>query len=85
MPARKRYDPAAGLPGSPFLTNLSLKPDRLQPGVYPFTVPWIASDFNLKFSTPLTFLVGENGSGKSTLLEAIGWAVGFSAEGRFPV
>jgi energy-coupling factor transporter ATP-binding protein EcfA2 len=38
-------------------------------------------DFELNFTTPVTFLVGENGSGKSTLLEAIAWALGFNSQG----
>lgn len=50
-------------------------------GVHPFTVPAIMRGLPLELSTPVTFLVGENGSGKSTLLEALGWALGFSAEG----
>lgn len=67
--------------GSPFLTRVGLHEDRLQPGVYPFTIPFLTADFTLKLTTPVTFLVGENGSGKSTLLEALGWAVGFGAQG----
>ncbi|MFV8380771.1 AAA family ATPase [Corynebacterium hindlerae] len=35
----------------------------------------------LRFTTPITFIVGENGSGKSTLLEAIAVSLGFSPEG----
>lgn len=35
----------------------------------------------LKFSKPVTFIVGENGTGKSTLLEAIAVCAGFNAEG----
>lgn len=36
---------------------------------------------SIKFSSPVTFFVGENGSGKSTLLEAIAIAYGFNPEG----
>jgi predicted ATPase len=71
----------SSLPGSPFLTNISLKEEKIQPGVYPFTLPLIGAHFKVKFSTPVTYLVGENGAGKSTLLEAIAWAAGFSAGG----
>jgi predicted ATPase len=68
--------------GSPFLTHLSLKEEKIQPGVHPFTIPLVDhKDFELNFTTPVTFLVGENGSGKSTLLEAIAWALGFNAQG----
>ena len=35
----------------------------------------------LRFSRPMTFLVGENGSGKSTLLEAVAAASGLNPEG----
>lgn len=35
----------------------------------------------LKFSSDVTFFVGENGTGKSTLLEAIAVAFGFNPEG----
>jgi len=41
---------------------------------FPFTVPVIQSLTEIKFTTPVTFFVGENGSGKSTLLEAIALA-----------
>ena len=68
--------------GSPFLTHLSLKEEKIQRGVHPFTIPLLEhADFVLNFTTPVTFLVGENGSGKSTLLEAIAWALGFNAQG----
>lgn len=68
--------------GSPFLAHVSLREDRVQKGVHPFTIPLLESEnFELNFTTPVTFLVGENGSGKSTLLEALAWALGFSAQG----
>jgi predicted ATPase len=78
---RRRPNPASALPGSPFLTRISLNLERVERGRYPFTVPWLVDDFAMQFPTPVTFLVGENGTGKSTLLEAIAWAVGFSARG----
>lgn len=68
-------------PGSPFLTRVSLREDRIQAGVHPFTIPLIDQGLHLSFTTPVTFLVGENGSGKSTLLEALAWALGFNAQG----
>ena len=36
---------------------------------------------DIKFTSDVTFFVGENGTGKSTLLEAIAVAYGFNAEG----
>ena len=81
MVTRKRFDPRSSLPGSPFLTHVTLREDRVQPGVHPFTVPWLLPGLDLHLSAPVTFLVGENGTGKSTLLEAIAWSVGFGAHG----
>lgn len=69
------------LAGSPFLSHVSIEPGKIQPGVHPFTIPLIEPDFELRFTTPVTFLVGENGSGKSTLLEALAWKLGFNAQG----
>ena len=51
----------------PFLENESAE--------FPFTVPVVRSLTEIKFTSPVTFLVGENGSGKSTVLEAIACAV----------
>jgi len=81
MPRKSTPRASHGILGSPFLTHVSLKPEKVQPGVHPFTIPLIKEDLNLKFTTPVTFLVGENGSGKSTLLEALAWALGFGAQG----
>jgi len=39
-------------------------------GRFPLTLPFV-KDLDLRFDTPVTFLVGENGSGKSTLVEAL--------------
>ncbi|MEZ4670072.1 MAG: AAA family ATPase [Anaerolineae bacterium] len=50
-------------------------------GQFPFTVPVIKSLPDIRFTTPVTFLVGENGSGKSTFLEAIANAAGSIAVG----
>lgn len=69
------------LEGSPFLTRVSLREDRVQPGVHPFTLPILNDGLSLEFTTPVTFLVGENGSGKSTLLEALAWSTGFGMHG----
>ena len=68
-------------PGSPFLVRLGIKEKFRQPGVFPFTLPMFAGDFDVSFTTPVTFLVGENGSGKSSILEAIAWALGYGAHG----
>jgi predicted ATPase len=60
---------------------VGLKPDKVQSGVHPFTLPLLETDLDITFSTPVTYLVGENGTGKSTLLEALAWAAGFGAGG----
>lgn len=78
---RKPFSAASALPGSPFLTQLSLWEERITRGAHPFTIPWLDKDFSIQITTPITFLVGENGAGKSTLLESIAWALGFSAQG----
>lgn len=70
-----------GTPGSPFLTSVALRKDRVQRGTHPFDIPILRGDLTLTFATPVTFLVGENGSGKSTLLEALAWSVGFGSQG----
>ena len=38
-------------------------------------------EHRLRFTAPVTFLVGENGTGKSTIMEALAVACGFNAEG----
>jgi len=81
--ARRRVTVGKGsaLPGSPFLTHIGLKEDKVQPRIHPFTLPLFVEPFEIKFSSPVTFLVGENGAGKSTLLEALAWAAGFGQRG----
>jgi predicted ATPase len=44
-------------------------------GVFPWSVPTLLALENVRFTSPVTFLMGENGSGKSTFLEAIAVAV----------
>ena len=43
---------------------------------YPFSLPVFNRTRNLRFESPVTFLVGENGTGKSTFLEALALASG---------
>jgi predicted ATPase len=81
MPRNSKPRAPQRLLGSPFLTRIGLRHDRVQPGVHPFTIPLLKMDFKLTFTAPVTFLVGENGSGKSTLLEALAWALGFNSQG----
>jgi predicted ATPase len=82
MPSKRKTQAPRQILGSPFVTRVSLREDRVQPGVHPFTIPLIKDgELDLNLTTPVTFLVGENGSGKSTLLEALAWALGFSSQG----
>jgi predicted ATPase len=69
--------------GNPlFVTEVSLRRDpRGVPDGYPYSLPAIRRLEILRFSTPVTFFVGENGSGKSTLLEGIAGAFGLNPEG----
>ncbi len=48
---------------------------------FPFSIPWVSSDFSLSFPNAVTFFVGENGSGKSTLIEAIAVQCGYPISG----
>lgn len=67
--------------GSPFLTDITLRDDRVVAGSFPFELPVLSRGLELHIETPITFFIGENGSGKSTLLEALAWAAGFGAKG----
>ena len=68
------------VPGSPFLTRIAIRQDRIQQGVHPFEIP-LLRNLDITLKQPVTLLVGENGSGKSTLLEGLAWSVGFGAHG----
>ena len=48
---------------------------------YPFNIEIVKNFNELKFSSPVTFFIGENGIGKSTFIEAIAVALGLPAEG----
>jgi predicted ATPase len=50
-------------------------------GAFPWTVPALRALRELRFTAPVTFLMGENGCGKSTLLEAVAVAVDARAAG----
>ena len=48
---------------------------------YPFCLPFLQDDFELRFSQAITIIVGENGTGKSTLLEGIAALAGYDEAG----
>ncbi len=67
---------------APFLQRLVVRPNGLESKEgYPFDLPWLNDDFEMRFTTPVTIIVGENGSGKSTLIEAIAAISGFDEAG----
>ena len=48
---------------APFLRQARLDPAKVEHGEFPFgTVPFLAEDFELRFDSAVTILVGENGS-----------------------
>jgi predicted ATPase len=54
------------------LKEVKLKSDQFPTkDHYPFNLQVLCKTPRIKFSSPVTFFVGENGSGKSTLLEAL--------------
>ena len=53
-------------------------PDR---EAYPFCLPFLVDDFELRFERAITIIVGENGTGKSTLLEGIAALAGYDEAG----
>lgn len=79
MPRRKS---GTTLP-SPFLQRLSVLDDKMaEKSGYPFDLPWLSDqEFELRFTTPVTVIVGENGTGKSTLIEAIAALSGYDEAG----
>jgi predicted ATPase len=67
---------------APYLKRLWLDPALITDReVYPFCLPFLADDFELRFERPITIIVGENGSGKSTLLEGIAALAGYDGAG----
>lgn len=68
---------------APYLQRLIVLNDKMaEKSGYPFDLPWlIDKDFELRFTTPVTIIVGENGTGKSTLIEAIAALSGYDEAG----
>lgn len=68
---------------APFLKSLTLRQEDMpEPRTYPFSLPWLEdAAFELRFTTPVTIIVGENGTGKSTLVEAIAALSGYDEAG----
>ncbi|HEU0146973.1 MAG TPA: AAA family ATPase [Bradyrhizobium sp.] len=67
---------------APYLKRLWLDPAKIPDRmVYPFCLPFLQDDFELRFSHAITIIVGENGTGKSTLLEGIAALAGYDEAG----
>lgn len=67
---------------APYLKRLWLDPARIEDRTaYPFCLPFLGDDFELRFEHAITIIVGENGTGKSTLLEGIAVLAGYDEAG----
>src|ERR1700741_2478391 len=79
MSSRKKRD--INLP-APYLKQLWLDPASIPDrDAYPFCLPFLHDDFELRFDRAITIIVGENGTGKSTLLEGIAALAGYDGAG----
>src|ERR1043166_1373477 len=68
---------------APYLKRLWLDPERVPDReAYPFCLPFLRDDFELRFERAITIIVGENGTGKSTFLEGIGALAGYDGARR---
>jgi predicted ATPase len=77
--SRKRR--AINLP-APYLKRLWLDPAQIPDRTaYPYCLPFLSDDFELRFERAVTIIVGENGAGKSTLLEGIAGLAGYDEAG----
>jgi len=67
---------------APYLKRVWLDPARIADReAYPFCLPFLRDDFELRLDRPVTIIVGENGTGKSTLLEGIAVLAGYDEAG----
>jgi predicted ATPase len=67
---------------APYLRRIWLDPSRIPDrDAYPFCLPVLHDDFELRFDRAITIIVGENGTGKSTLLEGIAALAGYDGAG----
>jgi predicted ATPase len=67
---------------APYLKRIWLEPSRIgDRKTYPFCLPLLHDEFELRFDRAITIIVGENGTGKSTLLEGIAALAGYDEAG----
>src|SRR6201998_2962952 len=79
MSSRKKRD--INLP-APYLKQLWLDPATIPDRkAYPFCLPFLHDDFELRFDRAITIIVGENGTGKSRLLKGIAERAGDDGAG----
>ena len=71
-----------GIDSNLMVRRISLERDKIENfDKYPFNIPVVENFYELEFSSPVTFFVGENGIGKSTFIEALAVSLGLPAEG----
>jgi predicted ATPase len=67
---------------APYLRRVWLDTERVTDSeAYPFCLPFLRDEFELRFDRAVTIIVGENGTGKSTLLEGIAVLAGYDEAG----
>lgn len=67
---------------APYLKRVWLESSRIgDRDAYPFCLPIFAEEFELRFESAITIIVGENGTGKSTILEGIAALAGYDDAG----
>ncbi|NCB48973.1 MAG: AAA family ATPase, partial [Clostridia bacterium] len=64
-----------------YLQNVNFSAKNTSKTEFPFILPLFQKDWDLKFTTPITFILGDNGTGKSTLLESLANNIGFNILG----
>lgn len=65
-----------------FIKSIKLNEEKIpNANIYPFNIEVLQNFKELKFKTPVTFLIGENGTGKSTLIEALAILCNLNPEG----
>lgn len=70
------------MPSKRYIDELVLLKDRIENwDEYPYNVPSIRNLKSIRFTSPVTFLLGDNGTGKTTILESIAALARLNVEG----
>ena len=65
-----------------FVKSVKINQEKIEnKEIYPFNIKTFKNLQEIKFTTPVTFLIGENGTGKSTFIEALAVSCGLNPEG----